>query len=200
MVEVGLTGGIGSGKSVVSGMFREMGARIIDADVLAREALEPGTPAYSETVRLFGRRILGSDGRIQRKALADIIFRDPAKRAQLEALVHPRVFSEEARLVREITERQPDAVVLFDAALLIESGAHRRMDRVVVVWCRPETQLLRLMEKVGITREEALMRIAAQMPLDEKKRHATYVVDNDGSLERTREQVERIYRELKQYV
>ena len=189
MLAVGLTGGIGSGKSVVSEMFRSLGAHIIDADILAREALEPGMPAYLETVCLFGRRILGSDGRVQRKALADIVFKDSAKRALLEAVVHPWIFQEEARLVREITEREPGAVVVFDAALLIETGAHRRMDKVVVVWCSPEKQVRRLVGKTGLTPDEALLRIGAQMPLDEKKRHATHVVDNDGSLEHTRLQV-----------
>src|SRR5512143_2673589 len=120
MLKVGLTGGIGSGKSTVSGIFRGLGASIIDADVLAREVLEPGRPAYFETIHIFGKRVSGSDGRIDRKALADIVFGDPAKRKLLEGIVHPRVFEEEARLAAAIEAADPGAVVFFDAALLIE--------------------------------------------------------------------------------
>ncbi len=198
MLKVGLTGGIGSGKSTVCGMFRGLGASIIDADVLAREVLEPGRPAYFETIHIFGKRVAGSDGRIDRKALADIVFRDPAKRKLLEGIVHPRVFEEEARLAAATEAADPAAVVFFDAALLIETGAHSRMDRVVLVWCRPETQLDRLVKKCGLSSEDALLRINAQMPLDEKKRYATHIIDNDGSVEETERQVRKLYGELKQ--
>lgn len=196
---MGLTGGIASGKSVVSAMFKGLGAHIIDADELARESLEPGKPAYHEAVCIFGKRILGSDGRIDRKALAGIVFSDPHKRDLLEKIVHPKVFAEEARIYAELEEREPDAVVFFDAALLIESGAYRRMDRVVVVWCRPETQFNRLVEK-GLSPEAALVRIGAQMPIEEKKKYASHIIYNDGSLAETEAQVRRIYREFKQYV
>lgn len=198
MLKVGLTGGIGSGKSTVSGILRKLGARIIDADVLAREVLEPGRPAYTETIGLFGKRILGSDGRIDRKALANIVFGDPDKRKLLEGIVHPRVFEEEARIAAGIEADEPGAVVFFDAALLIEAGAHSRMDRVVLVWCRPETQLDRLVIRCGMSREDAILRLNAQMPLEEKKRYATHIVDNDGDLEVTERQVRALYRELKQ--
>ena len=198
MLKVGLTGGIASGKSTVSGMFRELGAHIIDADVLAKEALEPGRPAYAETIRVFGRRIAGSDGRIDRRALGEIVFGDPEKRRALEAIVHPRVFEEEARIFGELSAREPRGIAVFDAALLIESGAHVRMDKVVLVWCREETQVARMAEKWGLTPEEAAVRVRAQMPLDEKKKYADYVIDNDGDLAGTRAQVARIYSELKQ--
>ena len=196
MLKVGLTGGIASGKSTVSGMFRELGAHIIDADVLAREALEPGLPAYHETIKVFGRRIAGSDGRIDRRALGKIVFGDPERRRALEAIVHPRVFEEEARIFGELSARDPHGIAIFDAALLIEAGAHARMDRVVLVWCREETQVARMVEKWGLTREEAVVRVRAQMSLDEKKKYADYVIDNDGDIARTREQVARIYSEL----
>jgi dephospho-CoA kinase len=196
MLKVGLTGGIGSGKSTVSGILRELGARIIDADVLAREVLEPGMPAYTETIGLFGKRVIGSDGRIDRKALADIVFNDPDKRKLLEGIVHPRVFEEEARLVASIEAVEPGAVVFFDAALLIEAGVHSRMDRVVLVWCRPETQLDRLVNRCGLSSADALLRINAQMSLDEKKRYATHIIDNDGSLDETGRQVRALYEEL----
>jgi len=198
MLKVGLTGGIGSGKSTVSGILKGLGACIIDADVLAREVLEPGRQAYSETIRLFGKRVMGSDGRIDRKALADIVFSDPDKRKLLEGIVHPKVFEEEARIAAGIEAAEPGAVVFFDAALLIEAGAHRRMDRVVLVWCRPETQLERLIKRCGMSREDAILRLNAQMPLEEKKMYATHIIDNDGSLDETVEQVRALYRELKQ--
>jgi len=200
MIKLGLTGGIGSGKSTVSAMFRELGAHVIDADVLAREALAPGSPASTEVVRSFGEGILGPDGGIDRKALADVVFGDAAKRAALEAVVHPYVFREAERITCDIAKAEPDAVVVFDAALIIETGAHRRMDRVVVVWCRPDTQLARVMRKFGFTENEARLRVAAQMPLYEKRAYASHVVDNDGPLDDTRRQVEAIYREVKQYV
>ena len=198
MLKVGLTGGIGSGKSTVSGILRELGARIIDADVLAREVLEPGGPAFTETIHHFGKRIVGSDGHIDRKALANIVFADPGKRKLLEGIVHPRVFEEEARITADIEASEPDAVVFFDAALLIEAGAHSRMDRVVLVWCRPETQLERLVNRCGLSDADALLRLNAQMPLEEKKRFATHIIDNDGGLEETERQVRALYRELKQ--
>jgi dephospho-CoA kinase len=197
MLKVGLTGGIGSGKSTVSAMLRELGAHVVDADVLAHEALEPRTPGYKKAVCIFGKRIVGSDGRIDRRALAEVVFDDPEKRHMLERIVHPSVFAGFDRVVDEIKEKDPDAVVFFDAALLVETGAHEKLDRLVVVWCRPETQMKRLVEKCGLTRREAELRIASQMPMDEKKSHADYVVDNDGDLMETRAQVERIYRELK---
>ncbi len=200
MLMVGLTGGIGSGKSSVSAMFKALGARIIDADALAREALEPGMPAYAETVRMFGRRILGSDGRVDRKALGGIVFGDADKRRALEAVVHPRVLAEQSRIAAEAAASRPRSIVFFDAALLIESGTHERMDRVVVVWCRPETQLRRLVEDCGMSEDDALLRINAQMPIDEKRKYADYIVDNDGGLDEAAAQVERIYRELAQYV
>jgi len=198
MLRVGLTGGIGSGKSTVSGILRGLGARIIDADVLAREVLEPGKQAFIETICLFGKRVLGSDGRIDRKALANIVFADPDKRKLLEGIVHPKVFEEEARIAASIEEAEPGAVVFFDAALLIEAGAHSRMDRVVLVWCRPETQLERLVKRCGMSRADALLRLNAQMPLEEKKRYATHIIDNDGGLDETVRQVHALYRELKQ--
>ena len=198
MLKVGLTGGIASGKSTVSGMFRELGAHIIDADVLARDALEPGRPAYNETIKVFGRRIAGSDGRIDRRALGDIVFGDQEKRRALEAIVHPRVFEEEARIFGDISARDPNGIAVFDAALLMEAGAHVRMDKVVLVWCREETQVARMVEKWGLTPGEAEVRVQAQMPLDEKKKYADYAIDNDGDAARTREQVARIYSELKQ--
>ncbi|MHB8173287.1 MAG: dephospho-CoA kinase [Nitrospirota bacterium] len=196
MKKIGLTGGIASGKSTVSQVLSELGARIIDADILAREALLPGTEAYSATVKLFGKRILSSDGHIDRKALGDIVFRDKDRRAALEGIVHPEVFRLEAEMTGRITNGDPGALIVFDAALLIESGAHRRMDGLIVVWCRKETQIERLVRNCRLKPEEAVSRIESQMPLDEKKKYASWVIDNDGDLQAAIRQTREIYRHL----
>ncbi|MBI5189130.1 MAG: dephospho-CoA kinase [Nitrospirae bacterium] len=196
MVEFGLTGGIASGKSTVSAMFRELGAHVIDADLLAREALAPGSPALHDVARIFGEAAILPDGNLDRKAVADVVFRDAVRRAELEAVVHPFVFREEARLVADIYKKDPHAVVIFDAALLIESGAQARMDGVVLVSCSASTQMDRLVRLMGMTPEDAVLRVNAQMPLVEKRGYATYIVDNDGSLDETRAQVREIYRKL----
>jgi len=200
VIEVGLTGGIGCGKSTVSGMLAGLGALIIDADTLARDALSPGGAAYDQTVKAFGRRILTSDGSVDRAALADIVFADADKRRLLESIVHPAVFRLEARMVETFRQKRPGAVVVFDAALLIESGAHARMDKVLVVWCSPDTQMQRLTGPKRLGPEEARQRISAQMPLKEKLLYADYVIDNEGEISETRRQVDEIYRELLQYV
>ncbi|MGC2424007.1 MAG: dephospho-CoA kinase [Nitrospirota bacterium] len=198
MKKIGLTGGIASGKSTISHVLMEMGARIIDADALAREALAQGTAAYSETVRLFGKRILSSSGHIDRKALGDIVFKDPEKRAALEGIVHPEVFRREAEITEGISRNEPGAVIVFDAALLIESGAYRRMDGVIVVWCSRQTQMDRLVKNCHLSPGEARLRIESQMPLDEKKRYASWVIDNDGELQAAISQARGIYPQLAQ--
>lgn len=200
MIEVGLTGGIASGKSVVSGMLAGLGAHVVDADVLARQALEPGRDAFAEVVRRFGEGILSPDGTVDRARLADAVFSDPDKRLLLESIVHPAVFELESGIVKRAAEEEPGSVVVFDAALLIESGAHSRMDKMVVVWCSPRTQLERLMRRTGMTAYDAQLRVDAQMPLEEKLGYADYVIDNDGSLEDTLRQVKEVYAALKQYV
>ncbi len=147
-------------------------------------------------MKLFGKRILSSDGHIDRKALGDIVFKDPEKRAALEGIVHPEVFRREAEITDGISRKEPDAIIVFDAALLIESGAYRRMDGVILVWCRVQTQIDRLLKNCHLSPEEALQRIESQMPLDEKKRYASWVIDNDGELAAAISQAKEIYRHL----
>ncbi|HYV44395.1 MAG TPA: dephospho-CoA kinase [Myxococcaceae bacterium] len=194
MKRIGLTGGIASGKSTVSGILRALGADVIDADSLARDVVEPGTPGLAEVTRRFPG-VLGADGRLDRAKLAARIFFDPAERAALNAILHPLIQAEFLRRTGEL-EAQGRPLVIYDAALLIENGLHRKMDAVVVVDAPEEVQRRRLMERNGLTREEADARLASQMPLREKVPLATWVVDNGGPPEATRAQVERIYREL----
>ncbi len=197
MLLVGLTGGIASGKSLVSEMFRGCGAYILDADVIARDLVRPGLPALDRIVEEFGPEVLLPDGGLNRRLLGEIIFRDPAKREALNGILHPRIFEEEERRRKEIVAGDPRAIILFDAALLIETGAHELMDRVVLVFVNEKTQVQRLMERDRLSREDALARVRAQMPMTEKRKHADYVVDTSQSFQKVQRQVEKICEELR---
>lgn len=197
MASFGLTGGIASGKSTVAGLFRNLGAKIINADELAHELILAGSPAFSEIVRHFGTAILDVAGQVDRKRLGEIVFGDAAKRAALNAILHPAIMVRRKELVAGYEAADPHAVVISDAALIYEAGIGSYFLKVIVVWCRAEQQLARLMSKTGLAREEAERRITAQMPADEKRRCADYVIDCSGSIEETRQQVETLYPELK---
>ena len=192
---VGLTGGIGSGKSTVSAMFRELGAEVIDADQLAREVVEPGTPALEEIGRRFPG-VVDAQGRLDRGALGARIFADEGERRTLEAITHPRIRAEMARRT-EALARAGHEVVLYDAALLIENGLHRGMDGVVLVSAPEAVQRARLAARDKLDDAAISARLAAQLPLADKRAHATWVVDNGGSLEETRAQVRRIWEEIR---
>jgi dephospho-CoA kinase len=190
---VGLTGGIGSGKSTVAAMLKARGAVVIDSDVLAREVVEPGTPGFDAVVERFGREIVTPDGELDRSALAAIVFEDPERRAQLEAIVHPAV----ARRAGEIVAGHANTgdVVVLDSPLLIETGRHRDVELVIVVSSQPETQIRRLVAR-GMDEEDARARLAAQMPLAEKAEVADVVLDNEGSLDELEGQVDRLWADL----
>jgi dephospho-CoA kinase len=194
MLRVGLTGGIGSGKSAVAGMLREMGVPVIEADDLVRELSRAGEPVYDEIVQAFGREILAENGEIDRARLAGVVFGSPEKLERLNRIVHPRVLERTERWIGE-RRREGAALVVVEAPLLVEAGFHRRLDRLVVVWCRPEQQIERLSGR-GMSREEAEQRIAAQMPVEEKMRLADYLIDNSGTRDETRQQVERLVTRL----
>jgi dephospho-CoA kinase len=197
MILVGLTGGIASGKSLVAKLLKDLGAYVIDADEIAHQVIQPGTPAYREILQHFGKEILREDGTIDRSKLGKLVFRDPAKRSLLESIIHPRVFAEEEAKRRQRVQQEPDAVIIFDAPLLIETGAHEIMDKVIVVYADRKTQLKRLKERDRLDPEEAKRRVAAQLPLSNKKRYADYLIDGMASPSEVAKQTGTIYQELK---
>lgn len=200
MLRVGLTGGIGTGKSTVAGMLRDLGCHVFEADKIAHQFIEPDGAAYADVVREFGRGILGPDGRVNRAKLAAIVFADPARLARLTAIIHPLVLAAHDRDLDALERAAPHAIGVIEAALLIEAGYHRKLDCLVVTWCTPEQQLARLTQQDsgrGLTVEQARQRIALQMPLEEKRRLADEQIDCSGSLEFTRRQVEALVTKLK---
>jgi dephospho-CoA kinase len=192
---VGLTGGIGSGKSAVSRLLARHGAVVVDADVIARDVVEPGTPGLAAVVAEFGAEVLRPDGTLDREALGRRVFADPAALARLNAIVHPLVGEEAARQL-EAAERAGAPVVVHDVPLLVENGLQDRYDDVVVVAASPQTQLDRLVRLRGMDEEAARARLAAQAPLADKLAVATYVIDNDGPLADLAPQVERVWQAL----
>lgn len=197
MLKVGLTGGIATGKSYVLGVLRELGCEVIDADQVAHQLMEPGQPAYKEIIAEFGRGVLNDDGGIDRAKLGAIVFADPEQRARLNAIVHPRVYEAQASWLAEVTARNPQAVAVCDAALMIETGSYRRFDKIVVVYCDQELQLQRLMARNNLTREQALARTAAQMPTAEKLTYADFTINTSAGFADTRRQVAELYTSLR---
>ena len=191
---VGLTGGIASGKSTVSAMFRDLGAQVIDADQVARDVVEPGTPGLEEVARRFPG-VVDATGQLDRAALGRRVFADPDERRALEAILHPRIREEVARRT-EALARAGVKVVLYDAALLIENGLHRGMDGVILVSAPESVQRARLAARDALDEAAITARLAAQLPLADKRAHATWVVDNGGTLDETRAQVRRIWEEI----
>ncbi|HSE98149.1 MAG TPA: dephospho-CoA kinase [Blastocatellia bacterium] len=196
MLKVGLTGSIAVGKSFVVSVFAELGCVTFDADRIAHRVMEKGQAAYEDIVREFGRDVLAEDGTIDRAKLGAIVFADSARRARLNEIVHPRVIEEQNHLIAEVEAKDPSAIVIIDAALMIESGSYNRFDKLVVVYCEREKQIERLMRRNRLTREDAERRIAAQMSSDEKRRYADYEIDTSGAFDRTREQVREVFSEL----
>jgi dephospho-CoA kinase len=196
MLRLGLTGGIASGKSAVAAMLREMGFAVLDADSLAHKLVEPGQPAYSEVVQEFGPAVTTPEGRIDRAKLSAIVFTDRAKLDRLNAIVHPRVAEVVFRQFDEWERQGTRDAAFVEAALLIESGINKSLDGLIVAWCEPEQQLQRLLAR-GLTEKEARRRIAAQLSVEEKLRHATEKINCSGSLDETRHQVEALAAKLR---
>jgi dephospho-CoA kinase len=196
ILSVGLTGGIACGKSVVTRELGRLGAIILDADEIAHKLMEPGGAAHGLVVERFGEAILDERGSIDRRALGARVFADPRDRWALNSIVHPLVLREEERLLREIRLLGEHRVVITDAALIFETGGHKRFDRLVVVHCPPEVQLQRLMDRDGLSRDEALLRIQTQIPVEEKVKLADYTVETSGTEEDTRQRTRDLYRKL----
>jgi dephospho-CoA kinase len=195
MRKIGLTGGIASGKSTVAAMLRELGFDVILADEISRRLLEPGQAAYEETIREFGRDIVLADGKLDRKKIAAIVFADRGKLDRLNAIIHPRV---EAEMLKQFAEwqREGRSVAFVEAALLVEAGYTKNLDGLVVTWCKPEQQMQRLIAR-GMSEQDARSRIAAQMPVEEKLKLATYKIDCSQSIEETRRQVQELAKTLR---
>jgi dephospho-CoA kinase len=190
---VGLTGSIATGKSTVSRMFAHLGARVIDADLLAREVVMPGQAAYARIVEEFGSRVVQEDGSLDRKALGALVFSDAAKRKRLEEITHPAIGLRQQRILSVLDEEAFEGVVIWDAALLFEGGGAANMDRVIVVYTDPETERRRLMERDSLSDADARARIASQVPIAEKAKLAHHVIDNSGAREETERQVRAVY-------
>jgi dephospho-CoA kinase len=209
VLKVGLTGGIASGKSVVGEMFVKLGAHLILADAIAHWLMEPGHPVYDAVVERFGAGILNGDGTVNRPKLAEIAFGTAGRRAsgrvqELNAIVHPAVIAHENEWMEDIGRRDPRAIAIVEAALILEAGTADRFDRLIVVTCRPEQRVERLAARLGISqdaaRAEVARRMAAQIPDEEKIKAAHFVIDNSGSLDATEKQVRRVFATLKDEV
>jgi len=198
MIIAGVTGTIGTGKSTVANMFAELGAFVIDHDRISREGVEPGKPAWQAIIDDFGTEVLNSDRSINRQALADVVFKDPASLQRLNSIVHPAVLNEDQRLVEERKLIDPDGLIIKDVPLLLEAGpeiAHLLVEKIIVVFASPEVQIKRLIAR-GVPEEDARNRIKTQLPVSDKTKYADFVINNDGTLEETRKQVKDIYSRL----
>ena len=205
MLRLGLTGGIASGKSAVGEMFVKLGAHLIQSDAVAHALMQPGRAIYEEVVRRFGREILNADGSVNRSRLAAAAFGVPGgappRIKELNEIVHPAVIAYENKWMAEIGRRDPNAIAIIEAALILEAGVAGRFDRLIVVTCHPEQRILRFARRLGISedaaRAEVNRRMAAQIPDEEKIKAADFVIDNSGSLDETEQQVKRVFAELR---
>jgi dephospho-CoA kinase len=194
---LGVTGGIASGKTVVAKMLEELGAPLIDFDVLARQVVEPGEPAFTQIVDYFGKEVLQEDGALDRKELSKIVFRDTEKRNRLEGFTHPPIYEAFVIRIKAITKKDPEAIIQAVVPLLIEKNLQPVFDKILVVYVPQEKQIERLVGRDGFSEEEAARMLKAQLPINEKLTYADFVVNNEGTMEETRKQVEEVWQELK---
>ena len=197
MLKVGLTGSIAVGKTFVCEVLREDGLHVLDADQTARDVVAPGTKGLADIVAAFDHEILKPDGSLDRERMGRLVFADESKRKLLNSIVHPLVIEAQDRWIREIDVQDPRGIAVIDAALMIESGGYERFDKLIVVWCRPELQLARLTSRNGLSVEAAKQRIDAQMPQDEKKRFADYLIDTSDGFDDARRQTLEVVEELR---
>jgi dephospho-CoA kinase len=197
MLKVGLTGGLGCGKSFVGQALADMGCLVIQADELGHEALSPGGEAYDAVVREFGPGVVTSENTIDRKALAARVFSDPARLACLNSIVHPAVFRREDELIAEYAAREPNGIAVVEAAILIETGSHRRFDKLILVTCAEEQQVERAMRRHGAVESDVRARLSRQMPFEEKRKYADFVIDTSGEKQDTLRQTRAVYEALR---
>jgi dephospho-CoA kinase len=196
MLRVGLTGSIGVGKSFVTSVFEELGCHVLDADQTAREVVMPDTPGLRALTDAFGEEILNTDGTLNRKRLGARIFTDQAERERLNHILHPFIIARQDEIMRGWEAEDPNGIGIIDAALMIESGGYKRFDKLIVVHCRPEVQLERLILRDNLSRDEALRRINSQMPQEEKQKFADYLIDTSDGFELTRTQIISVHQKL----
>ena len=196
MLVIGLTGGIGSGKSTALRVFKRLGAHVVDADLLARKAVAPGEPAWHEIRRMFGGFVFHKNGRLDRKKLAKKVFGDKKALCGLNAIIHPRVREMEEKLIDAIEKKDKDSVVVVDAPMMIEAGFHRSKDVLVVMDCSEENQIKRAVKSGRFTRAQAASRIKAQMPTAKKKKLADYLIENNGTIHECRKKAEAVFRAI----
>ena len=197
MLRVGLTGGLASGKTFVGRALESLGCHLIEADELGHQVLLPGGGVYGAVLTEFGARILDTKGFIDRKKLAGLVFEQPELLQKLNGLVHPAVFAAQERMLADLEQSNPHGIAVVAAAIMVETGSYKKFDRLVVAVCTLEQQIERAMKRDSLTREQVMARIARQLPLEEKVRLADYVIDTSGSKENTLEQVQKVYRSLR---
>jgi dephospho-CoA kinase len=196
MLRVGLTGGIATGKTTVASMLRELEVPVLNADPLGHELLEPGQPAFDEVLAAFGNEILDADGKVNRAKLGSVVFTDEQKRARLNQILHPRILKLVQKWFAALDEPEGPEFAVVEAALIVEAGYNQSLDKLLVCWCGPEQQMERLRER-DLSLEQAKQRIAAQMPLEEKRKLADIAIDCSGSIDETERQVKDAVEKLK---
>jgi len=196
MLRIGLTGSIGVGKSFVASVFSELGCHVLDADDAAREVVAPGSAGLNDVVAEFGNQILRDDGTLDRSKLGTLVFQNAEKLAVLNSILHPYIIAQQDRRLHELEVKDPYGIGFVDAALMIESGGYKRFDKLIVVYCRPEVQIERVMVRNTLSRDDAERRIRAQMSQEEKKKFADYLIDTSDGFEAARKRTEEVYGEL----
>lgn len=197
MLIVALTGGIGSGKSSIAKMFKDEGAYVIDFDYLARVVVEPDKPAWKKIIDYFGPEILSPDRTLNRSVLAEIVFSDIKSRKALEGFTHPRIFEKRDTLIKDIKKKDPKAIVIVDIPLLFELSLKKKYDKVILVYVSRDVQIKRAIKRGVLTKEGVEKRLKTQIPIEEKKLLSDYIINNEGSMKDTRDQVRKVVHELK---
>jgi len=198
MLKVGLTGSIAVGKSFVLSVLADLGCRVLDADATAREVVMPGAPGLKAVIEAFGEEVLTTEGTLDRSKLGAIVFADEERRLLLNSILHPFIIAAQDEQMRHWEEQEPNGIAVVDAALMIESGGYRRFDKIIVVYCRPDVQVQRLMSRDGLSREDAEQRIAAQMSQDEKRKFADFAIDTSDGFDSTRQRTESVFGQLRE--